>query len=101
MPAGLTLRIETFAPAMVHWGINSWQTVHDANSRDTTVGVHLVDLPTAALPPGGRVEFTFYWPQDPPLGRPIFASMSNEGGGAVLREPAVTVSGTSERAVRG
>ena len=64
MPAGLTLRIETFAPAMVHWGINSWQTVHDANSRDTTVGVHLVDLPTAALPPGTRLDFTFYWPQD-------------------------------------
>ena len=61
MPAGLTLRVETFAPALVHWGIDGWQTVHDANTRDTTFGAHVVDLPTAALRAGTRVDFTFYW----------------------------------------
>jgi len=61
MSAGLTLRIETFAATLVHWGLNGWQTVHDVNTRDTTLGVHLVDLPTAALPAGSRVDFTFYW----------------------------------------
>jgi glucoamylase len=62
MPAGLTLRIETFAPAVVHWGIDDWHTVHDADTRDTTLGVHVVDLPTASLGAGRRVNFTFYWP---------------------------------------
>jgi hypothetical protein len=28
--------------------------------RDTTLGIHLVDLPTTPLRPGARVEFTFY-----------------------------------------
>lgn len=61
---GLTLRIETFAPAVVHWGIDGWQTVHDSHTRDTTLGVHLVDLPTAALRAGSRVDFTLYWPDE-------------------------------------
>jgi glucoamylase len=65
MASGLTLRIETFAPALVHWGVDGWQTVHDSSTRDTTLGVHVVDLPTAALRVGSRVDFTFYWPDEP------------------------------------
>jgi glucoamylase len=64
MPSGLTLRIETFAPALVHWGIDGWQRVHDGNTRDTGVGVHVVDLPTAELSGGSRVDFTVYWPDE-------------------------------------
>jgi glucoamylase len=48
----------------VHWGIDGWQTVHDSDTRDTTLGVHLVDLPTVALRAGNRVDFTFYWPDE-------------------------------------
>jgi len=64
MSSGLTLRIETFAPALVHWGVDGWQTVHDSSTRDTTLGVHVVDLPTAALSVGSGVDFTFYWPDE-------------------------------------
>jgi glucoamylase len=64
MRPGSTLRIETLAPALVHWGIDRWQTVHDSNTRDSTLGVHFVDLPTPALRVGSCVEFTFYWPKE-------------------------------------
>jgi glucoamylase len=64
IPSGLTLRIETFAPALVHWGIDSWRTIHDTDTRDTTLGVHVVDLPTASLGEGSRIDFTFYWPDE-------------------------------------
>jgi len=64
MASGLTLRIETFAPALVHWGIDGWQRVHDSSTRDTTLGVHVVDLPSAVLSVGSRVDFTFYWPDE-------------------------------------
>ena len=40
------LRIETRAPAVVHWSTDGWQTVHDIATRDTTLGVHVADLPT-------------------------------------------------------
>jgi len=63
MPAGATLRIETLAPAVVHWGVDCWHSVRDTATRDTTLGVHVVDLPTTRLQPGATLEFTFYWPE--------------------------------------
>jgi glucoamylase len=62
MPAGHTLRVETLAIAVVHWSADGWRTVRDTATRDTTLGVHLADLPTTALGVGDRVELTFYWP---------------------------------------
>ncbi|HUX88928.1 MAG TPA: glucan 1,4-alpha-glucosidase [Chloroflexota bacterium] len=62
MAMSKTLRIETLAPATVHWSFDDWQTIHDAETRDTDLGVHVVDLSTASLPGGATVRFTFYWP---------------------------------------
>jgi glucoamylase len=63
MPPNRTLRIETLAPAIVHWSVDGWRTVHDTATRDTTLGVHVVDLDTMRLAVGDRVELTFYWPE--------------------------------------
>jgi glucoamylase len=62
MPSNRTLRVETLAPAVVHWSVDEWHTVHDAATRDTTLGVHVVDLGTRHLRHGDRVQLTFYWP---------------------------------------
>jgi glucoamylase len=62
LTAGKILRIETLAPAVVHWSCDEWQTVHDTPTRDTDLGIHVADLPTSALPAGASVIFTFYWP---------------------------------------
>jgi glucoamylase len=62
MPAGAALRIETLAPAIVRWSTDGWQTVDDTATRDTTLGVHVADLPTTRVPAGGMVVLTFYWP---------------------------------------
>jgi glucoamylase len=64
MPAHRTLRVETHAPALVHWSVDEWRTVHDSSTRDTTLGVHVADLETIDLRPGDRVCFTFFWPQE-------------------------------------
>jgi glucoamylase len=63
LPAGRTLRLETLAPALVHWTADDWQTTTDTATVDTGLGVHLVDLPTAPLAAGATVRFTFYWPE--------------------------------------
>lgn len=63
MPPGRTLRIETLVPAVLHWSIDGWRTVHDTATRDTTLGVHVTDIQTPGLRIGDRVDFTFYWPQ--------------------------------------
>jgi len=62
MPNGRTLRVELLAPAVVHWTIDGWRTVHDTPTRDTTLGVYLVDLETMDLRIDDNVEMTFYWP---------------------------------------
>jgi hypothetical protein len=63
MPPGRTLRIETLAPAVVHWSADGWRTVHDDETRDTTLGVQVADLETLGLHTGDRVDFTLYWPE--------------------------------------
>ncbi|GFO66680.1 glucan 1,4-alpha-glucosidase [Geomonas limicola] len=62
MDAGLDLRIETLAPALIYWSCDGWETVRHAASCATGLGLEMTDLETAALAAGKRVIFTFYWP---------------------------------------
>jgi glucoamylase len=62
-PRGQRLRIETLAASRVHWSADGWRTVHDQDSVETGLGVHVVDLPTASLVASTNVAFTFFWPQ--------------------------------------
>ena len=61
---GMTLRIQTTRPALVHWSADEWHTTHDTPSRETGLGVWLSDLDTAELPEGARVRFTLFWPDE-------------------------------------
>ena len=63
MPSGKVLRVETLAPAIIHWSDNNWHTMQDAKTTDSALGIHYADLPTTALPDGKQVLFTFFWPQ--------------------------------------
>lgn len=63
MLPGNTLRIETLAPAIIHWSADDWHAVCDTATVDTGLDVHLADLPTAALPAGMQICFTCFWPQ--------------------------------------
>jgi glucoamylase len=63
MPPGKLLRVETLAPAIIHWSGDDWKTVNDVKTTDTSLGIHYADLSTAALQEGNQVHFTFYWPQ--------------------------------------
>jgi glucoamylase len=62
MPYGKALRIETMAPARVHWSYDDWKTVQDVEARDTGLGIYVADLSTQKVPEGKEIKFTFYWP---------------------------------------
>jgi glucoamylase len=64
LPRNKKLRIVLLTPALVHWSIDGWKTSVDTSTRDTGLGIHTLDLPTASLPLGSSVVFTFYWPQE-------------------------------------
>jgi glucoamylase len=64
IPRGKTLRIVLLSPAVVHWSIDGWKSAQDTKTRDTGLGIHTLDLPTASLPVGGQAVFTFFWPDE-------------------------------------
>src|SRR5271169_1206575 len=64
IPRNQTLRIALLTPGRVHWSLDGWKTVHDTDARDTGVGIYTLHLPTASLPEGGQVVFTFFWPAE-------------------------------------
>src|SRR5579883_113203 len=63
MPQGKKLRLILLDAATVHWTFDGWQTTNDIHSRDTRLGVYVVDLPTESLRSGQVIEFTFFWQQ--------------------------------------
>jgi glucoamylase len=64
VPRNKKLRIVLLNPALVHWSIDGWQTFVDTKARDTGLGIYTLDLPTASLPVGSQVAFTFLWTQE-------------------------------------
>src|ERR1700758_4901110 len=64
VPRNKTLRIVLLLPGRVHWTIDNWTTAHDTDTRDTGLGIHVLDLPTASLPSGAEALFTFFWPNE-------------------------------------
>lgn len=61
IPEGRALRVETLAPAVVHWSADEWATVHDTPTTDTGLGIHHADLPTHDVPRGRTIRFTMRW----------------------------------------
>ncbi len=61
LPQGKVLRIEVLSPATVRWTDDDWRTMADTATRDTGLGIHVVELDTEALPVGSAVTFTFHW----------------------------------------
>ncbi len=64
IPRGKVLRIVLISPATVHWSIDGWKTTQDTKTRDSGLGIHTLDLPTASLPVGGQAVFTFLWAKE-------------------------------------
>jgi glucoamylase len=59
---GKVLRLVLSAAARVRWTREDWRTQEEVETRPSGFGaLWFVDLPTAKLAPGTRVEFTFYW----------------------------------------
>lgn len=58
---GNTLRIFLPSQARVRWSADEWATEKELESRDSTLGIHVVDLPTRQLSAGRYIRFNFYW----------------------------------------
>ena len=61
IPAGRVLRVQGSEPFRLHWSLDGWATTSDTDSTPTPLGLDYTDL--SETPEGGRVVFTFYWPE--------------------------------------
>lgn len=61
MPSGKLARIEVQAAAMVRWSLDNWQSFTDTPTKDSKLGMYIVDLPTAECAFGQTLLFTFHW----------------------------------------
>jgi glucoamylase len=62
MPRTRSLRVETSAPALVHWTHDRWRSARDDPTTNVGSGTHAVDLSLPESYDGGEITFTFYWP---------------------------------------
>jgi glucoamylase len=58
---GRQLRVCLCEPAVVRCGTDGWQGTTDLRTRESGLGLHVAELPTAALREGQRVDMTFFW----------------------------------------
>jgi glucoamylase len=64
MTRGNTLRLFLSAPARIRWSADEWSTEKEHKTHDSTLGVHVADLPTRRLKTGATIRFTIYWIND-------------------------------------
>jgi glucoamylase len=62
-PSGRKLRIETSAPAIVHFSTDNWSSAEEFLTRKNALGIYVVDLPTSKMSAGQVLHFTFRWPE--------------------------------------
>lgn len=60
IPKDKNLRIEVLEAATVRWTLNNWKTSHDAETTDTTLGIHYLDI-NLKKSRSENIEFTFFW----------------------------------------
>jgi glucoamylase len=58
---GKLLRLLLPAPALVHWSTDGWSTEKELKTADSTLGIHVADLPTQHLPRSAQVHFAMQW----------------------------------------
>jgi glucoamylase len=57
LAAGRVLRLDLPAPGEVAWSADGWATQGNLATADSSVGLHVAELPTGKLPAGTRVAF--------------------------------------------
>ncbi len=58
---GKNLRIDCLKASKLRWTADHWKTTHDAQTTDSSLGVHYAMLSSASLERGTQIEFTFFW----------------------------------------
>ena len=70
--AGQALRLDLPEESTVRYTRDDWKTQADVATRDTALGLHVAELPTAGIAPGRKLTFTWRRKQTRPVVGGIF-----------------------------
>jgi glucoamylase len=59
LPEGCVLTVALSAAGAVHWGVDGWQEVREQDTTPSSLGLHVVEIDTARLRRGARLDLTF------------------------------------------
>jgi glucoamylase len=59
IPAGQNLRVQLAAPGTLRWSSDGWRSFEETGTEDIGLGLNTAELPTASLPAGSKIEFTW------------------------------------------
>jgi glucoamylase len=59
LPEGCTLTVVLREAGAVRWGLDGWQDLRDQETTASSLGVHRLDIDTAKLSPGRRIDLTY------------------------------------------
>jgi glucoamylase len=59
IPAGQNLRVQLVAPGTLRWSSDGWGSFEETGTEDIGLGLNTAELPTASLPAGSKIEFTW------------------------------------------
>ena len=59
--SGRRVRIQLGEPATVRWSADEWASYKEASSVDTTLGLHVAELPTQIMRPGAVMSWTVHY----------------------------------------
>jgi glucoamylase len=57
--AGQVLRLDLLEESIVRYTRDDWKTQADVATSDTGLGLHIAELPTTGIAPGGKLVFTW------------------------------------------
>jgi glucoamylase len=57
--SGQMLRVDLLDESIVRYTRDGWKTQADVATSDTGLGLHVAELPTAGIAPGGKLVFTW------------------------------------------
>jgi len=59
VPQGCRLTLALHAPGTFRWGLDGWQNARDQQTCANPLGLHLIEIDTAGLAAGRRIDVTF------------------------------------------
>jgi len=59
IPAGISLRMDMPAASIILYTRDGWKSQAEVATKDTGLGLHVAEISTQGMEPGGTVEFTW------------------------------------------